>query len=89
MCLFFYEKAFRIDLFNLRFLSKNESVSLPAFLGVPVGKVKTGTVKQNSFLAIFFCCVHDRALSFGAITKRRNEKKDENIGKTAYVSPSS
>ena len=58
-------------MFNLHFLSKNESVSLPAFLGVPVGKVKTGTVKQNSFLAIFFCCVRDRALSFGTITKNK------------------
>ena len=76
-------------MFNLRFLSKNESVSLFAFLGVLVGKIKTRAGKLYSLLAFFCCFVRDRALSFGAITKRRNEKKDENIGKTAYVSPSS
>ena len=60
-----------IDLFNLRFLSKNESVSLSAFLGVLVGKVKTGAVKLYSLLAIFCCSVYDRALSFGTITKKK------------------
>ena len=54
-------------MFNLRFLSNNESVSLPAFLGVPVGKVKTGAGKLYSLLAIFCCFVHDRALCFGLI----------------------
>ena len=58
-------------MFNLRFPSKNESVSLPAFLGVPVGKVKTGAGKLYSFLAFFCCFVHDRAFSFGAITKKK------------------
>ena len=61
---FFLLKASTIDLFNLRFLSKNEFVSLTAFLGVPVGKVKTGAGKLYSFLAFFCCFVRDRALSF-------------------------
>ena len=60
-----------IDLFNLRFLSKNEFVSLTAFLGVPVGKVKTGAGKLYSLLAFFCCFVRDRALCFGAITKKK------------------
>ena len=58
------------NMFNLRFLSNNESVSLPAFLGVPVGKVKTGAGKLYSLLA-FSSCFDDRALSFGAITKKK------------------
>ena len=58
-------------MFNLRFLSNNESVSLPAFLGVPDGKVKTGAGELYSLLAFSCCFVHDRALSFGAITKKK------------------
>ena len=58
-------------MFNLRFLSNNESVSLPAFLGVPVGKVKTGAGKLYSLLAFFCCFVRDRALSFGTIAKNK------------------
>ena len=64
-------KKHLIDLFNLRFLSKNEFVSLTAFLGVPVGKVKTGAGKIYSLLAFFCCFVRDSALCFGAITKKK------------------
>ena len=64
-------KKHLIDLFNLRFLSKNESVSLFAFLGVLVGKIKAGAGKLYSLLAFFCCFVHDRALSFGPITKKK------------------
>ena len=58
-------------MFNLRFLSKNESVSLFAFLGVLVGKVKTGAGKLYSLLAFFCCFVRDRALSFRTITEKK------------------
>ena len=54
-------------MFNLHFLSKNESVSLFALLGVLVGKIKTGAGKLYSLLAFFCCFVGDRALSFGLI----------------------
>ena len=57
-------------MFNLHFLSKNESVSLFA-LGVLVGKIKTGAGKLYSLLAFFCCFVRDRALSFGAIAKNK------------------
>ena len=60
-----------IDVFNLHFLSKNESVSLFAFLGVLVGKIKIGAGKLYSLLAFFCCFVHDRALGLGAITKKK------------------
>ena len=62
-------KKHLIDLFNLRSLPKNESVSFSAF-GVPVGKVKTGAGKHYS-LAFFFCFVRDRAHSVGAISKKK------------------
>ena len=63
-------KKYLIDVFNLRFLSKFESVPLFAFLGVLVGKINTGAGKLYSLLAFFCCFVRDRALSFGAITKK-------------------
>ena len=64
-------KMHLIDVFSLRFLSKNESVSLFAFLGILVGKVKTGAGKLYSLRAFFCCFVRDRALSFVAITKKK------------------
>ena len=60
-----------IDVFNLRFLSKFESVPLFAFLCVLVGKIKAGAGKLYSLLAFFCCFVRDRALSFGAIAKNK------------------
>ena len=64
-------KKHLIDMFNLHFLSKNESVSLFAFLDVPVGKIKTAAGKLYSLLAFFCCFVRDSALSFVAITKKK------------------
>ena len=58
-------------MFNLRFLSKNESVSIFAFLGVLVGKVKTAAGKLYSLLAFFCCFVRDSALNFVSITKKK------------------
>ena len=57
-------------MFNLHFLSKNESVSLFA-LGVLVGKIKTGAGKLYSLLAFFCCFVRDRALGFRTITEKK------------------
>ena len=64
-------KKHLIDVFNLHFLSKFESVPLFAFLGVLVGKIETGAGKLYSLLAFFGCFVRDRALSFGAIAKNK------------------
>ena len=51
-------------MFNLHFLSKFESIPLFAFLGILVGKIKTGAGKHYSLLAFFCCFVRDRALCF-------------------------